>query len=111
MLRLIREMRFSARTKYPFGTRPIVTINGNYHKLADFSENGIKIITGSGSSIDVGTKLSGVIHFHTSGKLRFEGEVVRTIGDLVAIKLRNEIPTGHHQAERSVIDQMIQKVS
>jgi hypothetical protein len=109
MIRLVKELRFSARTKYPFGTRPQVTIAGQSHKLADFSENGIKIITDSGDGINIGTKLRGVIHFNASGYISFAGEVVRTVGDLVAIKLEDGIPHSYHEAERQNIEKIIKK--
>jgi hypothetical protein len=109
MIRLVRELRFSARTKYPFGTRPLVTISGQCHKLADFSENGIKIITDNGSGIDIGTKIKGVIHFNVAGYVSFAGEVVRTVGDLVAIKLEDGIPHSYHDSERQNIEKLIKK--
>ena len=80
------ERRAVARLEYPPDLRPVLVAGGQVVKVVDCSERGLRYVAPEGAIPDIGTEISGRVHFASGAEGQVEGAVVRIDEGMVAVQ-------------------------
>ncbi len=80
------ERRAVARLEYPPDLRPVLVAGGQGFKVVDCSERGLRYVAPEGGIPDIGTEISGRVHFASGAEGQIEGAIVRIDQGMVAVQ-------------------------
>lgn len=80
------ERRAVERLEYPSDLRPVLVAGGQVVKVVDCSERGLRYVAPEGQLPDIGTEISGRVHFASGAEGQIEGAVVRIDEGMVAVQ-------------------------
>jgi hypothetical protein len=93
------------RVVYPIRERPTFTIEFDSYPVIDCSELGLRYLAPADHKPEVGTTISGRVHFRRGSEVPVTGEVVRVDDGTVALWFRSQaIPLSEMLAERTYLD-------
>ena len=80
------ERRAVERLEYPSDLRPVLVAGGQAFKVVDCSERGLRYIAPDGPLPEIGTEISGRVHFASGAEGQVEGAIVRIDQGMVAVQ-------------------------